>query len=140
MKTSVIGAPPGILAHVSELPSLRPVETVRLRLAATIPAHEPRRHPPAAQPAIARPPDAGAAGPISGAGADPCAGPPLDAADAAARRRQLLDRPPAARRPACPRARGEERGAGRLDLAAGGNRGRRAATELPRAARPLPRT
>src|SRR5262249_35361049 len=61
----------------------------------------------------------------------------LHPADAPPRRRWLLARAPAARRPACPRARGEERHACRLDLATGRGPRQRPAEELPATASTL---
>ena len=73
------------------------------------------------------------------AGAHPCARPPLHPADAAAGGRLLLARPSGARRPARPRAGGEDRRARRLDLAARLRPRQGSAGHVPRSRRALSR-
>src|ERR1700736_130553 len=87
----------------------------------------------------ARPPDAASAGRFSARRVGTRTRQAVRAADPASRDRILLAPSPGARRQARPRARGEERRARWLDLAAGKPRQGGTSGELPRAARALSR-
>src|SRR5882724_1932226 len=117
---------------------------ISLRLAGTIGAqrgltYEDVRDAGAAKQACARAPAKGAAGGLSRAGADPCAGAALDPANAASCDRQLLARTSAARRSPGARACGAQRHTKGLDLADQVPRRQRSAGQFPRSASAVPR-